>query len=105
MADQPQPCPNCGMQRFTNAPYCPHCGAHTPGISEQNSGWFVLKAIVLGVLAIPFAALGGCAACFATGMTGMALPGSLGMIALPIALVVGIVVFAFLLISIWRQIR
>ena len=105
MADQPQPCPNCGMGRYTNAHYCPHCGAYTPGVGEQSTGWFILKAIVLGVLAIPFAALGGCAACFAVGMTGTALPYPLAAVTLPLALVIGVVVFVVLLFSIWRQIR
>ena len=105
MADKPARCPNCGHERYTDSPYCPFCGARATAPSSSGSVWSIIKAILIAIVAIPFAALGGCAACFLVGMGSAAMPEFVGAIGFQAAIFVGLAVFVVCLIAIFRQVR
>ena len=106
MADNQARCANCGAMRYTDGQFCAYCGAKGPeNRPQKDPAWQILKALALAIIAIPFAALGGCAACFVVGMSTMGLPGGLGTIGFPVAIGVGLVVFVVCLVSILKQVK
>lgn len=68
----PYGCSNCGFALQEAVPLCPNCGARITHPRSGASGWSILGAVVLALLALPLGLAGACFAIFGAGGAGAA---------------------------------
>jgi hypothetical protein len=104
LAEPVRGCFNCGTPLRSSAGFCAHCGAHNAPAGTAPSAGRVILIIVLALLAIPAAALGGCATCIGMGLLSSTTP-ILGGMGIAGALAAGVAAFFAILYGMFRLMR